>query len=219
MAVLHKWNQQGMATLQKWRKPASIANTPWNRATSNDFQQGPAAFTATISPTAPPAHATSTLLASKENIVPEANMSQQLISLSPTDPAGPVYRPGDLRPMTMALPKQIMNQQVSDPTPYPATSNMNPLPLDALDLAYESTESMKPGHTPGELVPPIIPEALIPTRVGNLPIATLMENTPMSATAEKASAKLPDIADDPMLENVMRQAQLGLFVTPGHEKS
>jgi len=40
---------------------------------------------------------------------------------------------------------------------------------------------------------------------------------PMSVAAETLSVQPPDIADDPMLENVMRQAQFGLFVIPGHE--
>ncbi len=40
--------------------------------------------------------------------------------------------------------------------------------------------------------------------------------TPMSAALGNLPVQPPDIADDPMLENVMRQAQLGLFVIPGH---
>jgi hypothetical protein len=218
VATLQKWNQQGITALHKWRKPGPIANTSWmgggNRATSS--LPDPATFTASIpSKVSSPHETTGPLPGSKESIVPEANMHPSLISLSPTDPTGPAYRPSDLRPMTMALPKQIVNQQASDLAPYPATSNMNPLPLDALDLAYSGTKPTELEHTSGE--PPTTPaEPISPPEKNS---STVPENTPMSATVERPPVQLLDVAGDPMLENVMRQAQLGLFVTPGHEKS
>jgi hypothetical protein len=218
VATLQRWNQQGITALHNWKKPGLITNTPQmggGNGTPGSMPD-PDAFTVPIPSTASLPHGTTgTLPGSKEHIVPETNILPSLISLSPTDPAGPAYRPGDLRPMTMGLPKQLINQQASDLAPYPATSNMNPLPLDALDLAYNSTKPIELAHTPAE--PPITPEEPLSTPGKNSSV--VLANTPLSTTAETPPVPLPDVAGDPMLENVMRQAQLGLFVTPGHEKS
>jgi len=118
--------------------------------------------------------------------------------------------------MTMALPKQIVKQQAPDPMPFPATSNMNPLPLDTLDLAY-GTEPMEPKHLTSE--PPTIPEEPVSMPERNSSATTMPENSFMPVTTDTPSVQLPDVADDPILENVMRQAQLGLFVNPGNDKS
>jgi hypothetical protein len=215
---LQKWNQQGVTTLHKWKRPDFIANTPWTGRRNGATDSFPDSVTfAASTPFAAtvPIGTIGTLPESKEYIAPKANILPSPIPLSPTDPAGSAYRPGDLRPMTMALPKQIVNQQPSNPAPYPATSNMNPLPLDALDLACSSTKPMELGHTADK--PPITPAE--PHSSPEQNSSTGLENTPMSATIETPPAQLLDVAGDPLLENVMRQAQLGLFVTPGHEKS
>jgi hypothetical protein len=95
----------------------------------------------------------------------------------------------------MGLGANMFQQSIS---PSPA---MSPLPLDAFDPPYDSTKSIEPEHTQDKPVIEINPSIA----------------TPMSVAAETPSMQLPDIADDPMLENVMRQAQLGLFVIPKPE--
>jgi hypothetical protein len=113
--------------------------------------------------------------------------------------------------MTMNLASQIPNVQASDRMFYPSTSDMNPLPLDAFDLPYNPTQPMTSEPTPEKPV-------LLPEKEVDPSIAAPMQNAP-TATAATVPVQLPDVADDPILESVMRQAQLGLFVTPGYGKS
>jgi hypothetical protein len=112
----------------------------------------------------------------------------------------------------MALPEQITNQPAPDLKPYPATSNMSPLPFDEFALPHDSTKSIEPEHTQDKPVPTIMPANPNPMIEMNPSIAT-----PTSVAAKPPFVQPPDIADDPMLENVMRQAQLGLFVIPRPE--
>jgi len=101
------------------------------------------------------------------------------------------------------LPKKTIDLQEVDLTPGLATGNTNPLPLDMLDLAYGFPTEQE--QTPSEPVRTAT-ESLAIVEMG---VPPELEETPV--------AQLPDIADDPMLENAMRQTQLGLFVSPKHE--
>ena len=217
-------SQPGVVALQKWKNPAPTTNaSSWagnsNLATNNGFLPGSDIFTATIPPIGSSSHENALLLASNEGSAPEANTLQQSIPSSPTEQTGLVYRPGDLRPITAMLPKQVTNQDAPNAMTYLSTSNMNPLPLDALKLPDETTNSVEPEHTPDKSVPATIPENLAPTLERNPSTVTPLENAPLLAAAKKPSVQLPDIVGDLILENVMRQAQIGLFITPGHEKS
>src|SRR5262249_17954634 len=100
------------------------------------------------------------------------------------------------------------------PAPHGPTSDMNPLPLDVFDLPQNTNPALGPEQTPDQPVPTTMPENL----------AFMMEDTAqMAITPPPASpppvVRPPDVADDPILENVMRQAQLGLFVVPGQDNN
>jgi hypothetical protein len=120
--------------------------------------------------------------------------------------------------MTMSLPTPVTNPPIADLKLYPATSNMNPLPLDTFDLAHDTPRSREAEHTADRPVPTTIPENLAPTAKIDSSPATPMPNILPSAAPETLPVQLPDVTDDPVLENVMRQAQLGLFIIPGHKK-
>jgi hypothetical protein len=146
-----------------------------------------------------------------EHIAPQANMLQQSLLPSPEELA---YKSGDLHPMTMAFPQEVTNQQASNLTPYALTSDMNPLPLDAFDLPQDITKLMEPDYASDQPVfTPIPADLLPPVEIPSSP-APLPQNTPMSAATERPSAQIPDIAGDSILESVMEQAQVGLFIIP-----
>ncbi len=210
-------NQQVIAALQKWKKPALSANTLWrsdhNRVTSSTLPQVSDPFTAR------PTYAAIPMTSVNENIISGANTQQQPISSSVAELTEPLYRPSDLRPMTMSLPTPVTNPPIADLKLYPATSNMNPLPLDMFVPAQDTAKSREPEHAADQPVPTTIPENLASTAKIDSPPATPMANTLLSAAPETLPVQLLDITDDPVLENVMRQAQLGLFIIPGYKKS
>jgi hypothetical protein len=111
--------------------------------------------------------------------------------------------------MTMNLTNQITNVQAPDHTFYPATSDMNPLPLDAFDLPYDMPKPMTPEYTPENIS--------LPEKEVDSSVVTPMQNAP-AAVARTLPVLLPDIVGDPILENARRQAQLGLFVTLGYDR-
>lgn len=213
-------NKSGLAALQKGYM-SGATNTPWTNtsygATGNGFMPVLDSFTEAMPYSAPPPYTTGPTLSANENFVPGANMLQQSISPSPAELAGPLYGSSDLRPMTMAFPTQAINQQAADLVPYQPTSNMNSFPLDTSALPQNGTRPMATEHMPDKLVSAIIPENPTPT-LENFSLATPMQNTPMSADPATLSIQPPDVASDPMLEKVMRQAQPGLFVIPGREE-
>ncbi len=93
------------------------------------------------------------------------------------------------------------------------TSNMSSVPLGALDSPHNITQYMEPEHTPGKPAP-VTPENLSPmVEINSSAAASLF------APAETPSGQLPDVAVDPMLAKVMREAQIGLFATLGHSKN
>ena len=233
-------HQQGIATVKKGKIPGLTTHNHWvsrnSNATNNAFQQTSDTFTAAIVPT--PSFPYGTLLsnASNQDTVPEANMLQQSISPSPAELAAPLYGSSDLRPMTMALPKQVINQPASVLQPYPATSDMSPLPLEAFGPPRNNTQFMEAQHMLDNPVPGALPldssglgiytsppgrqqepmaflDPLEGTEMTNSPLAT-----PPSAAIRPLSIQPPDVAVDLMLHNVMRQAQTGLFIIPGKTK-
>ena len=113
----------------------------------------------------------------------------------------------------MNLPQPFPNQAVPNPPSYPPTSDMNPLSLEALNLPQNISEMMAPRQTT-----PNISEMMAPQQVPDIPIATTATNMNPNQTANSvqngSAIQPPDPASNQMLENVMRQAQLGLFVIP-----
>lgn len=98
----------------------------------------------------------------------------------------PYYAPsGDLRPITTPLPTPGVAFTQKDPV---STSDMSPFPLDNLDFA--TILSQDNAHD----------EALrdAPTQTGKYPLVA-------------SSLIAPSIQDDPILETIMRQAQMGIY--------
>jgi len=69
-------NQQGVAALQKWKRPSTMTNKPWasSRNIAPSSLPGPALFTAPIPPIASPSHGTTNPLRIAKDSVPEANI-------------------------------------------------------------------------------------------------------------------------------------------------
>lgn len=238
-------HQQGIATVQKGKMPGLTTHTPWVRSnssvTDNAFQQNSDTFTATMAPTSSFPYATIPSHSANQDTLPEANMLQQSISPSPAELAAPLYGSSDLRPMTMALPKQVINLPASVLQPYPATSDMSPLPLEAFGLPHNKAQFMGAEHTQGNPDPdaflldslesgvytsplerqrepisflnPLEGTEMTPTSQTNSPLAM-----PPSAATRPLSIQPPDVAVDLMLQKVMQQAQTGLFIVPGKTK-
>jgi hypothetical protein len=137
-------------------------------------------------------------------------MHQQPIAPTEEEGAGPVYRPGGFQPITVALPKQVSNEQAPDLTPYASASDMSPFSFDALNLPQDIIKSTPPEQWSGTPMP--VPENQTPTREVNASTVTPPPNIPPSASTTGLTVQPPDIAEYPMLQEVMRQAQSGLFV-------
>lgn len=100
------------------------------------------------------------------------------------------YTPSNLKPITTSLPKQISGPMQNNPI---STSDMSPLPLDNFDLSR------------------ILPQ----DKEG------LNSNWPAPVRADSPLAFspliAPNIQDDPVLETIMRQAQMGLYALSNPE--
>jgi hypothetical protein len=200
-------NSQGAVALRKGKMSGLTTNTPWtssrDRATSMDVPPASDTFTA-----ATPPYANSPLLSSNMDMA--ANMLQQSISPSPAELAGAVYTPGALQPITMALLKQVPDQQGPALTPYMPASDMNPLSFDTFDLPQDITKSTPPEQRSSAPMP--APANLVLAGEINSSTVTPPSNIPPSAATARLSVQPPDVADDRTLQEIMRQAQTGLFV-------
>jgi hypothetical protein len=58
-------------------------------------------------------------------------------------PAQPTYTPSDLRPITLALPPQMFTVPLNGVAHYPVNGDLQPLPMQALDLALEVTRAIE----------------------------------------------------------------------------
>ncbi|GHO84619.1 hypothetical protein KSZ_26250 [Dictyobacter formicarum] len=100
------------------------------------------------------------------------------------------YTPSNLKPITTSLPRQIPGSTQENPI---STSDMSPLPMDNFDLSQilpQDKESIDSNWS-------------APARAHS-PLAF----SPLIA---------PNIQDDPVLETIMRQAQMGLYALPNPE--
>ncbi|WP_126597274.1 hypothetical protein [Dictyobacter aurantiacus] len=106
-------------------------------------------------------------------------------------PENRVYTPSDLKPITTSLPEQVTRPAQNNPI---STSDMSPLPLDNFDLSQVlPQDNSGPDHN----------QTISPPEEGPLAFAPLIA---------------PSIQDDPVLETIMRQAQMGLYALPNPEK-
>jgi hypothetical protein len=146
--------------------------------------------------------------------------STQVMSLSQ-----PAYTSSDLRPITAAFPRQMLtaasNSSISAPN-----GDLQPLPMDALGLPLPSDGGAP--HTNGRVpVPPTQPTGVIDIPMlstpsllpawmeGLIPPAPSMPSPLPIPPATPPTTQPPSLKEDPILEEVMRQAQAGLFVLSG----
>ena len=115
------------------------------------------------------------------------------------------YTPSDLRPITTAFSRQMLSMSSSDEANSGANGDLVPLPMDTLSLPLQSSRA-RAAKRNGQM--PTTP-ALLPALM-DTPIPPILASPALSVTADP-----PSIKDDPVLEAVMRQAQMGLFALPG----
>ncbi len=119
------------------------------------------------------------------------------------------YIPNDLRPITAAFPQQMLMQSSKQSASYAQNSSLLPLSMDALNLPLQQ-ELKEHGQMP--------PFAASPTAWMGASTPSIPYTPPVLPVLPLA-VQPPSIKDDPMLEEVMRQAQMGLFILSGREKS
>lgn len=137
---------------------------------------------------------------------------------SPQSPPAPSYMPGDLRPITTALPRQLLSQSPQEVSGQAPAGTFHPLSMDSLDLPPDLTKAIEERATPAPSLPPDNLELVQDYKTEPEPEedhATIQELSSPPPTEVNA----PSIKDDPVLETVMRQAQEGLFILQGREKS
>jgi hypothetical protein len=177
--------------------------------TNNSFSQASGAFAVPSSPYP----AINPLLSSSAGIsvAPKTSILEQTTLPPFAELAGPLYTPGDLRPITVSLPSP--SQTLFNPASYIPTSDMNPLSFETLNLPRDIAEMMKLEKTPS---------SHLPTAQTDKDDNILKTSSQHSATPPNPIALLiepPDVTNDSMLENIMHQAQLGLFVIPHREQT
>ncbi len=115
------------------------------------------------------------------------------------------YTPSDLRPITSAFPQQMLTMSSSNGASLAQNGDLVPLPMDTLNLPPQSSRARaatKNGQKPTTPAPSAaLMDSLIPSMPSPLPIVPV----------PPLAIQPPSIQEDPVLEEVMRQAQTGLF--------
>jgi len=123
------------------------------------------------------------------------------------------YTPSGLPSIITAFPEQMFAISSNEAASYPQEDDLLPLSIDSLNLPFElaeARESTNSGQMPPLAAPPIAST--------NIPIS-LMPFPPLVPPVILLTTQPPAIKNDPLLGEVMRQAQTGLFVVLGREKS
>jgi len=124
-----------------------------------------------------------------------------------------VYTPSRLSSINTAFSEQMFAISSNEAASYPQEDDLLPLPIDSLNLPFElaeARESTNSGQMP-LLAPPPIASTDIPISFTPFP--------PLVPPVISLTTQPPAIKNDPLLREVMRQAQTGLFVVLGREKS
>jgi hypothetical protein len=115
------------------------------------------------------------------------------------------YTPSDLRPMTSAFPQQMLTTSSSNGASSAQNGDLVPLPMDTLNLPLQSSRAraaIRNGQKPTTPAPSAaLMDSLIPSMSSPLPVIPV----------PPLAIQPPSIKEDPLLEEVMRQAQMGLF--------
>lgn len=147
---------------------------------------------AVITPTSPSAFASG----SQPTVTMPTGLQPDLLPATPAafggklQPESEAYTPSNLKPITAPLPKLVTEPAQHNPI---STSDMRPLPLDNFDLSQ------------------VLPQD------NNGPANNQMLPTPAEESQAFSPLIAPSIQDDPVLETIMRQAQMGLYALPNPE--
>jgi hypothetical protein len=133
-----------------------------------------------------------------------------------TPPAQPTYTPSDLRPITLALPQQMLTVHSNGVAHYPPSGDLLPLPMDSLGLSLEVTRAIESN---GNGYMPILPDTL--TGLADTPTSSMPSSPPRLGVSSllPLTIQQPPVNDDSALVSVMHQAQIGIFALLGREKS
>jgi hypothetical protein len=155
-------------------------------------------------------------------VIPSPQSAYPSSDLRPITVAFPqsAYPSSDLRPITAAFPQQMLAMASNNGVGSVQNSGLQPLAMDALGLSLQSNGTGIPnmnGQSPTPLTQPIAEmDTPIPSSSSLLP--TWMED-PIPSTPVPLPISLamqpPSLREDPILEEVMRQTQMGLFVLSG----
>jgi hypothetical protein len=130
--------------------------------------------------------------------------------------AQPTYTASHLRPIATAFPQQMLTMHSNVLANYPLNGDLQPLPINSLDLSLEVTRAIESN---GNGYMPLLPDTL--TRLVDTPTSYMPSSPPTSGVLPIAQLNIrpPSINDDSMLASVMNQAQMGLFALPGRDES
>ena len=123
------------------------------------------------------------------------------------------YTPSRLHSITTALPQQMFTMSLNEAASYPQDDDLLPWSIDSLNLPPQLTEARESNNS-GQM-PPLVAHLMVSTDIPTLstPLPSLV------APVVSLAIQPPSIKNDPLLGEVMRQAQAGLFVVLGREKS
>jgi len=115
------------------------------------------------------------------------------------------YTPSDLRPMTSAFPQQMLTMSSSNGAISAQNGDLVPLPMDTLNLPLQSSRARAAIRNGQKPTIPALSAALMDSLIPSMSSPLLVVPVPPLAIQP------PSIKEDPLLEEVMRQAQTGLF--------
>lgn len=186
---------------------ANAQTSPW----INNYEMPPTADT--------PQYAPSTSLApSMSGVLP-------MLDSTPVIPSSQAaYSSSDLRPITAAFPQQMFTTASNNGVRSTQNGDLQPLPMDTFGLSLQSNGVGGPntnGQSPTPLTQSIARmDTPIPSSSSLLPpwMEDSIPSTPFPlpiSLATPLAIQPPSLREDPMLEEVMRQAQMGLFILSG----
>lgn len=125
----------------------------------------------------------------------------------------PIYTLSGLPSINTAFPEQMFAISSNEAASYPQEDDLLPLSIDSLNLPFELAEARE--STNSGQMPPL---AASPIASTDIPIS-FTPFPPLAPPVISLTTQPPAIKNDPLLGEVMRQAQTGLFVVLGREKS
>jgi hypothetical protein len=145
-----------------------------------------------------------------------SGVSERTLPLGSTEPVSspqlgsPPSTPGLMR---TAFPQHLLRIASNNAARSLSNGDLESRPTASLNLPVQPTEAGASNHN-GHTLPPVPPStALVETPTTSLPSSHSL------SPVLPAAVRPPFIKDDPVLEAIMRQAQMGLFVLLGREST